>query len=120
MIFGISTTSTYPNYDSSIIPNQRPALHVSTPPVFPGYTRNYSDDFESELAEVFCYSCFDDGEEYIVKLKIDYIKHNTTIAFPSVIFIKEPFESIPYTLTSKNCPDIVHGEIRIAGNTQRQ
>ena len=90
------------------------------PSVFPGYTRNYSDDFENELAEIFFYSCFDDGEEYIVKLKIDYIKHNTTVAFPSVIFIKEPFESIPYSITSKNSPDIVNGEVKIVDDTQNQ
>ena len=86
----------------------------------PGYTRDHSDDFESELADVFCYSCFDEGEKYIVKLKFDYIKHNTTIAFPSVIFIKEPFGAIPYTITSKNSPEVVSGEIIIIDDTPSQ
>ena len=115
-IFGIGSTSTYADYDSSIVSSQRFSPRVSTPSIFPGYSPNYSDDFESELADVFCYSCFDEGEKYIVKLKIDYIKHNTIVAFPSVIFIKEPFNSIPYTITSKNSPDIVTGEIRIINN----
>lgn len=119
-IFGICSTSTYSDYDSSIVTTRRFSPHVSTPSVFPGYSYDYSDDFESELAEVFFYSCFDEGEEYIVKLKIDYIKHNTTVAFPSVIFIKEPFESIPYTITSKNSPDIVNGEIKITDDTKNQ
>ena len=115
-IFGIGSTSTYADYDSSIVTSQRFSPRVSTPSIFPGYSQNYSDDFDSELADVFCYSCFDEGEKYIVKLKIDYIKHNTIVAFPSVIFIKEPFNSIPYTITSKNSPDIVTGEIRIINN----
>ncbi len=115
-IFGIGSTSTYADYDSSIVTSQRFSPRVSTPSIFPGYSPNYSDYFESELADVFCYSCFDEGEKYIVKLKIDYIKHNTIVAFPSVIFIKEPFNSIPYTITSKNSPDIVTGEIRIINN----
>ena len=119
-IFGICSTSAYSDYASSIVTTRRPSPLVSMPSVFPGYTRNYSDDFENELAEIFCYSCFDDGEEYIVKLKIDYIKHNTTVAFPSVIFIKEPFESIPYSITSKNSPDIVNGEVKIVDDTQNQ
>ena len=119
-LFGICSTSTYSNYDSSIVTNRRFSPRVSTPSIFPGYTTDYSDDFESELADVFCYSCFDEGEEYIVKLKFDYIKHNTTIAFPSVIFIKEPFKAIPYTITSKNSPEIVSGEIKIAADTQNQ
>lgn len=115
-IFGICSTSTYSDYDSSIVTSQRFSPRVPPTSVFPGYAPNYSDGFESELADVFCYSCFDEGEKYIVKLKIDYIKHNTIVAFPSVIFIKEPFNSIPYTITSKNSPDIVTGEIRIINN----
>ena len=113
-LFGICNTSTYSDYNSSVVTSRRFSPRISTPYVFPGYSPDCSDDFKSELANVFCYSCFDEGEDYIVKLKFDYIKHNTTIAFPSIIFIKEPFNSIPYTITSKNSPEIVSGEIKIA------
>ena len=119
-IFGICSTSMYSDYDSSIVTSRRFSPRVSTPSTVLGYTPNYSNDFESELADVFCYSCFDEGEKYIVKLKFDYIKHNTTIAFPSVIFLKETLESIPYTITSKNSPKVISGEIKITDNTQNQ
>ena len=112
-LFGICSTSEYLDYDASIRTNHWFSPYAVTPSTFPGYTPDHSDDFESELAEVFCYSCFDEGDEYVLKLKMDYIKHNTTIAFPSVIFVKEPFESIPYTITSKNSPEIIFGEIEI-------
>lgn len=117
-IFGICSTSVYLDYDSSIVTSRRFSPRVFTPSIFPGYTPDYSDDFESELADVFCYSCFDEGEKYIVKLKYDYIKHNTTIAFPSVIFVKELFEGIPYTITSKNSPEVVSGEIKVTDDLQ--
>ncbi len=65
-------------------------------------------------------SCFGEGEEYIVKIKFDYIKHNTIIAFPSVIFIKAPFTVMPYTITSKNSPKVVSGEIKITEDMQHQ
>ena len=117
-LFGICCTSTYLDYDSSIVTSQRFSHHIATPSIFPGYSPDYSDDFISELSDVFCYSCFDEGKEYIVKIKFDYIKHNTTIAFPSIIFIKEPFDAIPYTITSKNSPEIVSGEIKITNDTQ--
>lgn len=116
-LFGICSTSTYSDYDSSMITTRRFSPHVSTPSIFPGYSPDYSNDFKNELADVFCYSCFDEGEEYIVKLKFDYIKHNTTVAFPSIIFIKEPFQSMPYTITSKNSPEIVSGEIKVTYDT---
>ena len=119
-IFGICSTSMYSDYDSSIVTSRRFSPRVSMPSIFPGHTPDYSSDFESELADVFCYSCFDEGEKYIVKLKYDYIKHNTTIAFPSVIFVKEPFESIPYTITSKNSPEVVSGEIKVTDDIQNQ
>ena len=116
-IFGICSTSMYSDYDSSVVTNRKFSPRVSMPSIFPGHTPDYSNDFERELADVFCYSCFDEGEEYIVKLKFDYIKHNTTIAFPSIIFIKESFKSIPYTITSKNSPEIISGKIKITDDT---
>lgn len=119
-LFGICSTSTYSDYNSSNVTSRRFSPRVSMPSIFPEYTPNYSDDYESELADVFCYSCFDEGEKYVVKLKFDYIKHNTTIAFPSVIFINEPFEAIPYTITSKNSPDVVFGEIKITDSMEDQ
>lgn len=119
-LFGICSTSVYSDYDSSIVTSRRFSPHISTPSIFPGYTPDYSDDFDRELSNVFCYSCFDEGEDYIVKLKIDYIKHNTTIAFPTIIFIKEPCRSIPYQITSKNSSEIVSGRIEIIGDVQTQ
>ena len=119
-IFGICSTSVYSNYDSSIVTNKSFSPHFSTPSIFSGYTPDYSDNFKRELSDVFCYSCFDEGEDYIVKLKFDYIKHNMTIAFPTIIFIKEPCESIPYLITSKNSPEIVSGEIKLTDNIGNQ
>ena len=117
-LFGICSTSEYLDYDASVRANRRFFPHAIIPSAFPGCTPDYSDDFESELAEVFCYSCFDKGSDYVLKLKIDYIKHHTTIAFPSVIFLKDSFESISYMITSKNSPDIISGEIRIVDDSQ--
>lgn len=94
-LFGICNTSTYSDYDSSIVTSRRFSPRVSTPSIFPGYTPDYSDDFESELADVFCYSCFDEREEYIVKLKFDYIKHNTTVAFPCGIVLSSVRAAVP-------------------------
>lgn len=112
-LFGICSTSRYYDYNSSIITNRKFSPHISSPSISLGFNHDYSDDFESELADVFCYSCFDEGEGYILKLKFDYIKHNTIIAFPSIIFIREPFQSLQYTITSKNSPEIVSKEIKI-------
>lgn len=119
-IFGICSTSIYSDYGSSIVTSRKFSPRVSMSSIFPGHTPDYSNDFESELADVFCYSCFDEGENYIVKLKYDYIKHNTIIAFPSVIFVKDLSKGIPYTITSKNLPEVVSGEIKVTDDVQNQ
>ena len=119
-LFGICSTSTYSDYDSSIVTSRNFSSHVSMPNILPRHISDYSNDFESKLADVFCYSCFDEGEKYIVKLKYDYIKHNTTIAFPSVIFVKDLFKVIPYTITSKNSPEVISGEIKVTNDMQNQ
>ena len=111
-MFGIGSTSEYLDYSESIVKRQlSPHLRSST--AFPGYTPDYRDDYENELGDVFCYSVFEEGDLYIVKLKVEYIKHNTTIAFPSIIFIKDVCSSIDYTITSKNSPEVTQGKIEI-------
>jgi nucleoside 2-deoxyribosyltransferase len=117
-LFGICSTSTYSSYDQSVATHRRFSLRASMNPFFAD--KDNSNDYENELAEVFCYSCFYEDDECIVKVKFDYIKHNTTIAFPSIIFITEPFTTIPYTITSKNLPEIVTGEIKIVNDVQNQ
>ncbi len=48
-----------------------------------------------------------------LKLKVDYIKHNTTVAFPTILFVKNEIDEIPYKITSKNNPDVVEGCIKV-------
>ena len=79
----------------------------------PGYVPDYSDDFTDEIKDVFCYGFYSSEDKYIVKLKVDYIKHNTTVAFPTILFVKNEIDEIPYKITSKNNPDVVEGCIKV-------
>lgn len=75
--------------------------------------RIYSDDFTDEIKDVFCYGFYSSEDKYIVKLKVDYIKHNTTVAFPTILFVKNEIDEIPYKITSMNNPDVVEGCIKV-------
>ena len=111
ILFGIESTAEYMEYASSRqnkAPHARPMTYG-----LPGFVPDYSDDFSNELRHVFCYSIYPDGSNYVVKLKIDYIKHNTTVAFPSILFVKEMPYEIAYTITSKNNPDVVRGSLSV-------
>ena len=44
----------------------------------------------------------------------NYLKHNTRMAFPSVLIFHDVPESIDYEMTSKHSPDVIKGKIEIA------
>lgn len=111
-MFGINSTPYYSNYSVSIV-NERSFPRFRSSSVILNGTPDYSDDYTNELKSVFCYDVFEDGNCFIIKLKFDYVKHNTTVAFPSVIFIKEAFGSIDYSITSKNVPNIIRGSLEL-------
>ena len=116
VLFGIVGTAEYIEYSES---KKSDVIHHSGSNRsfgLPGYIPNYSDDFEAELDNVFCYAVYPVGDDYIIKLKVDYIKHNTTVAFPSILFVKDKIPEIPYKITSKNNPDVVEGTLKVANN----
>ena len=112
VLFGISSTAEYVNYAES----ERNRSNTYTPRNYglPGYVPNYSDDFIDEWNDVFCYSIYSDNDMFIIKLKVDYIKHNTTVAFPSILFVNDVIPEIPYKITSKNNPNIVEGILNVS------
>ena len=111
ILFGIGSTAEYIDYSES---ERRSSSHPSSHPCgLPRYTPDYNDDFIEELNDVFCYSVYDQDDKYIIKLKVDYIKHNTTVAFPTIIFIKDKVDEIPYKITSKNNPNIIEDVIKV-------
>lgn len=112
VLFGITSTAEYIDYYES----KKRTISHPTPHTFdlPGYIHNFDDEFVEELNETFCYSIYPNGENYIIKLKIDYIKHYTTVAFPTIIFIKDKVTEIPYKITSKNNPNIVESVLSVS------
>ena len=86
ILFGIEGTSEYIEYSESE-QNGRTS-YGARPYGLPGYVPDYSDDFTDEIKDVFCYGFYSSEDKYIVKLKVDYIKHNTTVAFPTILFVK--------------------------------
>ena len=111
VLFGINSTAEYMEYSES--ERSRNNHYNSRPYGLLGYVPNYSDDFIAELNDIFCYSIYSSEDNYIIKLKVDYIKHNTTVAFPTVLFVKNEITEIPYKITSKNNPDVMEGILKV-------
>lgn len=110
-LLGIHGTAEYSDYDSSMESPAQSTTPSSTPSIF-GKT-NYAEDYREELEDVFCYEVFEDGEEYVIKLKVDHLKYHKTVAFPAALLLKENPEAINYTITSKNTAEEIIGQIYV-------
>ena len=111
VLFGIESTSEYIEYSES--EREGRTSYRARPYGLPGYVPDYSDDFADELKDVFCYAFYSSENKYIVKLKVDYIKHNTTVTFPTILFVKNEIAEIPYKITSQNNPEVVEGCLKV-------
>lgn len=119
-LFGIPSTAQYMEYESSMKPlsggNYAQPTSINTFPFINGEA-DYSEDYEDELFRIFSYDIYPSGEDCICKLKIDYIKHHTVVAFPTPLLLKGIPTEIPYTITSKNAAEIIRGTIKVSTNT---
>lgn len=109
----IPATAEYLDYNVSIV-HQKPFV----PPVKPapslfGSTYNISESFYSCLSDALGVDVYPADDKYIVKIKFEYIKHNTSVAFPAVILLFDDISEIPYTITSKHRAERVNGTILV-------
>lgn len=109
-LLGISATSNYIEHTDSIQDIQ----NASTGNGFSSFFgKNYEEDYYDDLYDIFNYEFFEENGYSIVKLHIDYIKHNTSVAFPTPIFVKQELNSIKYKIRSRNSDSEIDGEIAI-------
>lgn len=107
-LFGIKETAEYQAYS---FPKPLKA-YVSEVPNLPYFNNtDYEEEYMDFITNVFCFSIFQDDDNYILGLKCDYIKHHTAIAFPMPILLKAEISKIEYTITSKNNPEIIIGTL---------
>lgn len=112
-LLGIPSTAQYMDYEASIRSVTRlSSPSIGTTPDFPFRTTDYSDEYQDTLQNIFNYAVYLDDRDYVIKVKFDYIKHHTTIAFPAPIFLKAVPDVIKYQISSQNSPDILTGEIK--------
>lgn len=85
---------------------------------FPLLQRNKSEEYEdnkdyyySSLDSLFIYEEFENKEVDILKFSIRYLKHNTSMSFPSVLIFETLPQTIEYEISSKHMADVIHGKI---------
>ena len=106
----------YPDYPK-IIPNYR--YDIPSPfgkSVHEEYEEQ-KEQFEDDINRVFCYKFYKKDDCDIISFHINYLKHNTTVAFPSVLVFSDIPKEIKYEITSKRSPDIIKGNINIINDS---
>lgn len=116
ILFKISETDSVCAYDYP----QQPLLRSEEINVSPLLTYNRTSSYESQknyykdsLNDIFIYRYFDKPESDILRFDIEYLKHNTSMAFPSKLLFKNVPRTIEYEITSKFIPDMVKGKINL-------
>jgi hypothetical protein len=113
-LFNIKGTANYDDYDSTC------QKFVSSPPsrkaisnLFRG--RDIEKEYDETIESMFnCYSIIEEGDSIIVKIRMEYLKHNTIAAFPTVLFVDNRISTIPYKITSKHLPAVIEETLSVA------
>lgn len=72
---------------------------------------NYKNDYHNSLESLFLYKVFEDEKNDILTFHIEYLKHNTSMAFPSVLMFKDTPVYIKYEISSKYIPEVLKGSL---------
>lgn len=68
-------------------------------------------DYRESLESIFLYRFFENEENDILTFHIEYLKHNTSMAFPSVLMFKDTPLYIEYEVSSKHKPEVTKGKL---------
>lgn len=80
----------------------------------PSVSEKYEDNklrYRHALEQIFCYKKFATKDNDILSFHITYLKHNTSMTFPSVLLFKQIPEYMEYEITSKHISEIIKGKI---------
>lgn len=114
-LFGIKATQHFGDYESSrrgLQGREQPQPRILPSDIFESQ-RDYIEEYRDAIDFVFDYGFFEDSEGSVVKLHVDYLKHNTSVAFPTVLFVSDEIKEIKYTIRSKHNAEEVKGVIRV-------
>ena len=115
LVFSIKESDSVSNYGYYQIdkPKFRNITNIN-PLLRKSITEEYEDykiDYRDSLNSLFLYKEFEKSESDILMFDIKYLKHNSSMAFPSVLMFKNVPQTIEYEITSKHIPEVIKGKI---------
>ncbi len=110
-MYSIAGTSEYENYNTSCIHPVQQNIHYPSTDEY--HSIDYQKEYREALNDLFDYKRYQNSACIIIKLKVDYVKQHTSIAFPSKLFVRESLKRIAYKITSKHGPEIIEGTLTV-------
>lgn len=109
-----------PYLDYPILPQE----HSGIPPSLSMFNnKSRSEEYETEkrkynkkINNIFCYRSFESNEYDVLCFRIKYLKHNTNIAFPSILLFNEIPSFIDYEISSKYVSNVIKGRIDLGAD----
>ena len=79
--------------------------------------KDYEEEYREQLDNAFDYEVYENGDEFIVRLHIDYIRQHAAVAFPTWLFVKNSGKNVSaivkVKILSKNNPGVEEKNSRI-------
>lgn len=115
LVFNIKETDNYNKYEFNEpnLPNSN-KIYRPLPFIEKSRDEQYEDnkeDYRDTLNTIFQYRIVEKTNTDVLMFNIDYLKHNSSMAFPSVLMIKNVPETIEYEITSKYIPEVIKGTL---------
>lgn len=107
----ISAYSDYP-----IMP-QRFSHQMTDPFNKPSATQEYEESkkkYTDIVNNLYCFELFEKENDDIILIHVSYLKHHTSVAFPSALVFSSVPESIEYEINSKHNADVIKGTLKIS------
>ena len=114
-VFKIRETDDVSEYVGYPIMPQRISYRINSSFNQPS-TEEYEENkqkYEDSINQIFCYDIFENQNEDILVIHLEYLKHNTKIAFPSVLVFENVPNTIPYEIYSKHSSEVTHGVLQM-------
>lgn len=112
-MFEIKRCAKYLAYEDSIKKNVSVAPVSHTPDILGLSRRDYQEEYTEEFEDALGYEMYNNDNAVVIKLRMDYIKHNSIVAFPAPVLLKKIPSVVKYEIRSRYIAEVITGAIEV-------
>ena len=116
-VFKIRETENIIGYAGYPMMPPRINYKINTPFSQPSAKEEYEESkqkYKDSINQIFCYEIYEKEDEDVLVVHLGYLKHNTKMAFPSVLVFKNVPDTISYEIFSKHTSEMTCGVLKMS------